>query len=266
MCLYESSLICYFNATYLIYNRLTHMFTVMGKQELKSIKWILLKYTPMHCPMRFVNNSFALLSNTQELSQAALAAVSILKKMSQDLMLDSHEDLAVLKNTLLQYTLSHAAQYFNKYSMALMGAVSVGVSNNEGETVTLTPANYPAFGKPRTAALVKYLYRSGTINIQKYDKNKGGYPHWHSEQFPQQGHNEALHRVVLYMFYLNDVEEGGETEFYYQDKKIKPKKGTMVIAPAGFTHSHRGNIPKSGNKYIATSWIMFNRAEQLYAG
>ncbi|QQX82020.1 2OG-Fe(II) oxygenase [Shewanella sp. KX20019] len=187
------------------------------------------------------------------------------KKLSRDLMLDSYDDLASLKNTLLQYTLSRTAEYFNKYSMALMGAVSVGVSNNEGETVTLTPDNYAALGEPRAEALVKYLYRSGTINIQKYDKNRGGYPHWHSEQFPQLNHNEALHRVMLYMFYLNDVEDGGETEFYYQDKVVKPRKGTMVIAPAGFTHSHRGNTPKSSDKYIATSWIMFNRAEQLYA-
>ncbi|GIU49517.1 prolyl 4-hydroxylase subunit alpha [Shewanella sairae] len=186
------------------------------------------------------------------------------KKTSLDLMLDSHRDLADLKNRLLGYTLTHATQYFDKYSMALMGAVAVNVAGDDGESLTLTPDNYQQLGKGRAEALVKYLYRSGTINIQKYSKGKGGYPHWHSEQFPQQGHNEALHRVVLYMFYLNDVEEGGETEFYYQNKSIKPKKGTMVIAPAGFTHSHRGNVPQSNDKYIATSWIMFNRAEQLY--
>ena len=149
--------------------------------------------------------------------------------------------------------------------MALMGAVAVSVSDAQGQPVTLTPANFAALGAPRADGLVKYLYRSGSINVQKYQQNKGGYPHWHSEQFPQNGHNEALHRVVLYMFYLNDVEEGGETEFYYQQRKISPKKGTMVIAPAGFTHTHRGNKPVSGDKYIATSWIMFNRAEQLYA-
>lgn len=146
-----------------------------------------------------------------------------------------------------------------------MGAVAVSVSDEQGQAVTLTPSNFERLGKPRAEALVKYLYRSGSINIQKYQKNKGGYPHWHSEQFPQLSHNEALHRVVLYMFYLNDVEEGGETEFYYQQRKISPKKGTMVIAPAGFTHSHRGNMPISNDKYIATSWVMFNRAEQLYA-
>lgn len=191
--------------------------------------------------------------------------VDLEKKISRDLTLDSFADLQPLRNELLGYTLKGAVDYFTKYSMALMGAVAVSVSDEQGQPATLTPANFAALGAPRTDGLVKYLYRSGSINVQKYQQNKGGYPHWHSEQFPQNGHNEALHRVVLYMFYLNDVEEGGETEFYYQQRKISPKKGTMVIAPAGFTHTHRGNKPVSGDKYIATSWIMFNRAEQLYA-
>ncbi|MCS6239141.1 2OG-Fe(II) oxygenase [Shewanella baltica] len=191
--------------------------------------------------------------------------VDLEKKISRDLTLDSFADLQPLKNELLGYTLKGTVDYFTKYSMALMGAVAVSVSDEQGQPVTLTPANFAALGVPRADGLVKYLYRSGSINVQKYQQNKGGYPHWHSEQFPQNGHNEALHRVVLYMFYLNDVEEGGETEFYYQQRKISPKKGTMVIAPAGFTHTHRGNKPVSGDKYIATSWIMFNRAEQLYA-
>ncbi|GMA82414.1 2OG-Fe(II) oxygenase [Shewanella glacialipiscicola] len=187
------------------------------------------------------------------------------KKISRDLTLDNFADLLPLKNELLGHTLVGAVDYFTQYSMALMGAVAVSVNDEQGQLTTLTPANFAALGVPRVDGLVRYLYRSGSINIQKYQQNKGGYPHWHSEQFPQNGHNEALHRVVLYMFYLNDVEEGGETEFYYQQRKISPKKGTMVIAPAGFTHSHRGNRPVSGDKYIVTSWLMFNRAEKLYA-
>ncbi|ABL99747.1 2OG-Fe(II) oxygenase [Shewanella amazonensis] len=190
--------------------------------------------------------------------------VDIEKKLSRDLTLDSFADLIPLRNELLSHALKGTVEYFDKYSMALMGAVAVKVADNQGQPVTLNPDNYAELGHPRADALVKYLYRSGTINVQKYPKGKGGYPHWHSEQFPQAGHNEALHRVVLYMFYLNDVEEGGETEFFYQGRKLKPQKGTMVIAPAGFTHTHRGNVPVSGDKYIATSWVMFNRAEQLY--
>ncbi|MGL5391092.1 MAG: 2OG-Fe(II) oxygenase [Shewanella sp.] len=191
--------------------------------------------------------------------------VDLEKKISRDLTIDHFADLQPLKQELLSYVLQGLVAYFNRYSMALMGAVAVTVSDTSGQGVTLNPDNFATLGAPRIEALVKYLYRSGSINIQKYQKDKGGYPHWHSEQFPQNGHNEALHRVLLYMFYLNDVPEGGETEFYYQQRSIRPKKGTMVIAPAGFTHSHRGNMPRSGDKYIVTSWVMFNRAEQLYA-
>ncbi|QYK02823.1 2OG-Fe(II) oxygenase family protein [Shewanella psychrotolerans] len=190
--------------------------------------------------------------------------VDLDKKVSRDITMDNFQELTPLKNELLNYTLKNAAHYFDKYALALMGAVAVTVSDEQGKPKTLTPDNFDQLGRHRVQPLVQYLYRSGAINIQKYIQGKGGYPHWHSEQFPQMGHNEALHRVVLYMYYLNDVEEGGETEFYYQQRKVKPKKGTMVIAPAGFTHSHRGNMPLSGDKYIATSWIMFNRAEKLY--
>ncbi len=66
-------------------------------------------------------------------------------------------------------------------------------------------------------------------------------------------------------FILMMLRRGEKRSFTTKRRKISPKKGTMVIAPAGFTHSHRGNMPISNDKYIATSWVMFNRAEQLYA-
>jgi hypothetical protein len=39
-----------------------------------------------------------------------------------------------------------------------------------------------------------------------------------------------------------------------------------LIAPAAFTHTHRGNRPLGGDKVIATSWVLFQRAEQLFGG
>ena len=65
----------------------------------------------------------------------------------------------------------------------------------------------------------------------------------------------GIYRVGVYTLYLNDVEEGGETEFLYQLKRIKATKGTLVIFPAGYTHVHRGNTPFSGEKYIMTGWL-----------
>jgi len=43
------------------------------------------------------------------------------------------------------------------------------------------------------------------------------------------------------------------TTFLYQQLKVKPKKGTVVIWPGSYTHLHRGNPPMS-DKYIATGW------------
>ena len=57
------------------------------------------------------------------------------------------------------------------------------------------------------------------------------------------------------MIYLNDVEEGGETEFLYQPKRIKAEKGKIVIFPADFMHTHRGNPPISNEKYVLTGWF-----------
>ena len=96
-----------------------------------------------------------------------------------------------------------------------------------------------------------------TINDFKTQKTlpSEGYHLWHAENC----HNEygVRQRLAVWSLYLNDVEEGGETEFLLQSKRIKPEQGTVCIFPAGFTHIHRGNPPLSGKKYIATGWISF---------
>ena len=53
------------------------------------------------------------------------------------------------------------------------------------------------------------------------------------------------------------MEEGGETEFLYQSLRVSPKKGTVIIWPSGYYHTHRGNPPLSGVKYLATGWLEY---------
>ena len=65
-------------------------------------------------------------------------------------------------------------------------------------------------------------------------------------------------RFLSFFWYLNDVTEGGETEFLYQGKRVDAKQGRIVIWPAGWTHLHRGNPPLSNTKYILTGWIVGN--------
>jgi len=80
-----------------------------------------------------------------------------------------------------------------------------------------------------------------------------GYHVWHCE------HNsfDASRRILFYVLYLNDVEDGGETEFLYQSKRYKAEEGTLILAPASFTHAHRGNPPLTNDKYIMTGWVEF---------
>ena len=90
------------------------------------------------------------------------------------------------------------------------------------------------------------------LKIQKTLPTEG-YHVWHIEH-GKGFENES--RAFVFSIYLNDVKEGGETEFLHFSKRVKPKTGRIVIWPAAFPYLHRGNPPLSGEKYIVTSWIM----------
>lgn len=88
------------------------------------------------------------------------------------------------------------------------------------------------------------------IKLQRTSPGEG-YHIWHCEQ----GSRKSAHKHAFYIAYLNDIEDGGETEFLYQSKRVQPIKGRVVIAPACFTHLHRGNPPLKEEKYVATGWF-----------
>ena len=99
------------------------------------------------------------------------------------------------------------------------------------------------------------------VKVQKYDHTRGGgYYQFHSEQSGTNGH--YLKRLLTYTLYLNDVPEGeGETEFLNQGFRYQPSKGDLVIFPAFFTHTHRGNPVYTTDKYIATGWMLWSEPE-----
>ncbi|GHF77078.1 2OG-Fe(II) oxygenase [Thalassotalea marina] len=187
------------------------------------------------------------------------------KKISQDIYLNQHPEFQQSLNTITQACTNRLLEYINKYYFSLISSISLTLEHPvTKKPVQLTQENFEEVAKPNLFNLVRYLFRLAPINAQKYNKQQGNYQYWHSEIFPQPGHNDALHRVLLFIIYLNDVAEGGETDFFYQEKSIKPEAGTMIIAPCGFTHTHRGNIPISNDKYVLTSWMLYNPAQQIY--
>lgn len=82
----------------------------------------------------------------------------------------------------------------------------------------------------------------------------GEYYHWHIDG----GSHAFSQRQLVAVWYLNDVAgPGGETEFLYQDVKVKPEEGKLLLFPPFWTHEHRGVMLEQGVKYIATTWVVF---------
>jgi len=98
-----------------------------------------------------------------------------------------------------------------------------------------------------------FLYEN-SFQIQRYQKNVGKYiyHHDHDIRFDQKDH-----RVITYLWYLNTVEEGGETELW-KTIKVNPEEGKLLLFPASWTFPHSGLMPKSNDKYIITGWLYEN--------
>jgi hypothetical protein len=187
-------------------------------------------------------------------------------KNSYDITITGRPEWEEVEKLLQAAAFTGLAQYVRKYPYCMIGALALRFPDPAtGENKLINLENFSSITEHQYLSTLSHIFRFGTINLQKYLGDKGGYPHWHSEIYPGDEASENLHRILLWTIYLNEVPEGGETEFYYQERKIKPQPGTLIIAPAGFTHTHRGNMPKGGDKYIATSWFLFQRSEVLYA-
>ena len=85
----------------------------------------------------------------------------------------------------------------------------------------------------------------------------GGFHNWHYEN----GSLSVAARQFVVQLYLNDDFDGGETEFLYQQRREESVAGDIIIFPASYTHTHRGNPPLGGDKYIATSWGVIQQDE-----
>ncbi len=92
------------------------------------------------------------------------------------------------------------------------------------------------------------------VNIQFYPMG-GGYKTFHTERASAAMPNAARH--LVFMTYLNDVHDAGGTEFLHQKLIVSPRKGLTLIWPADWTHTHRGIVSPSEEKYIITGWFSF---------
>jgi hypothetical protein len=186
-------------------------------------------------------------------------------KNSRDIQITGKPEWREAEASLNAAMFKGLMQYLRKYPHALIAPLMLQVQDEKsGEPRRLTAEDFIDMPAQQLGDIARAMFRPGAINLQRYTANEGGYPYWHCELYPKDALCDTLHRAVLWTIYLNEEFSEGETEFLYQQQKIKPKTGSLLIAPTAFTHTHRGNKPLNGDKYIATSWVLFQRAEVLY--
>jgi|TARA_R110000803_G_scaffold29758_1_gene67656 hypothetical protein len=103
---------------------------------------------------------------------------------------------------------------------------------------------------------IEFNIITDTVNLIQYYPKNGGYKVFHSENASL----PSAHRRLVYMLYLNNVPDGG-TEFKYQNIITPAVKGNLIIWPADFTHTHKGVISKTKEKYIATGWFKMEQPD-----
>ena len=90
-------------------------------------------------------------------------------------------------------------------------------------------------------------------NIQHYPKG-GGFKLEHCER--DGTFSKTIKRCLVFMTYLNDLDDGG-TKFIYQNRIVKAQKGKTVIFPSDWTHTHVGQISNTKEKTIVTGWYSY---------
>ncbi|MBT2119250.1 2OG-Fe(II) oxygenase [Dyella sp. LX-66] len=188
-------------------------------------------------------------------------------KRSHDITISGQPQWRDAETALNLAMLEGLVAYLRRYPYTLIAPLMLQVPDPAtGEHRRLGEADVAAMDDAALGALARQVFVPGSINLQRYRAGSGGYPYWHCELFPRDATAQTLHRHLLWTIYLNDGFAEGETEFLHQDRKVAPRTGSLLLAPAAFTHTHRGNRPRGGDKYIATSWVLFQRAEKLYGG
>ena len=92
-------------------------------------------------------------------------------------------------------------------------------------------------------------------NYKKFVPNQS-YANEHCEQGGREEDGSNL-RMLGWLFYCNTVLNGGQTHFPQQKFLAPPKKGTVIIWPAAWTHSHYGKVAPEEHKYIVNGWASY---------
>ena len=171
-----------------------------------------------------------------------------------------------LCDELLEY-FNYNKKYSTKGTIGKNGVRTLDTDHKESTDLVVSPGNHDGvIGEYRNHLqkvleiyqknypAVDYTWRfniTGSYNFQHYPMG-GGYKTWHCEN----NDPDTANRHLVFMTYLNDVDDGG-TEFLHQKIQTKAEKGLTIIWPTIWTHTHRGVISNTKEKYIITGWYTY---------
>ena len=179
-----------------------------------------------------------------------------------------------IKNSLSKSVCNEIIERFEKEDKKSAGITYSGKDTNIKDTtdfhLSVNPENWKDIDKVLSNELGKALelyfahinkdipllicnsVKDLGFQIQKYEKGVGKYI-FHNDH--QVYHQDRMDRFLTYLWYLNDVEEGGETSFFNKGK-VRPEQGKLILFPADWTYPHSGLMPISNDKYIVTGWVL----------
>lgn len=94
--------------------------------------------------------------------------------------------------------------------------------------------------------------RLENLRIKRYSVDAGDrfQPHFDSLDY-------SSNRYMVFLWYLNDVKEGGETEFCDLGLRIEARQGRLLMFPPYWLFQHAGLPPRSNDKYIISTYLLF---------
>lgn len=94
--------------------------------------------------------------------------------------------------------------------------------------------------------------RFENLRIKRYSVESGDkfQPHFDSMDY-------SCNRYMVFIWYLNDVMAGGETEFCDLDIRIQARAGRLLMFPPYWMFQHAGLPPESNDKYMVSTYLLF---------
>ena len=194
--------------------------------------------------------------------QTALSSIKEVKASSFIFTKDNALPADVCKEIIRRFEANPDDQYPGRIGQQFTEEISIKKStdlvvSDKENWKDIDKLLFQSLGKAIQEFRETYPYFKGPFKDNGYAiqrTNPGEHYHWHIDG----GSHDFAERQLVAVWYLNDVEgPGGETEFLFQDIKVKPAQGKLVLFPPFWTHEHRGVTLEKGVKYIATTWVVF---------